>query len=170
MNILLTFVYVSAIFLVLTTLFRATYLRTKKDAIKPYGQLVEVNDGIMHVYSMGHGEKKIVLLAGLGVPLPAVSFSPLMRTLSPRYTVICVEYFGVGFSSETSAPRTSENYSKSATRCKGNQGLAASGRLRSTLRVNAPLHLQCLQRTLCGSISRRGRRDHLPGRVIDCFL
>ncbi len=110
MNILLSIVYVFAIFLVLTTLFRATYLKTKKDSIKPYGQLVEVDDSSMHVYSMGHGEKKIVLLAGLGVPLPSASFSPLMRTLSPRYTVICVEYFGVGFSSETSAPRTSENY------------------------------------------------------------
>ena len=110
MNILLPIVYFFAIFLVLTTLFRATYFKTKKDSIKPYGQLVEVGDGTMHVYSMGHSEKKIVLLAGLGVPLPSASFSPLMRALSQKYTVICVEYFGVGFSSETSAPRTSENY------------------------------------------------------------
>lgn len=102
--------YGLAIFLALTTILRATYLRRKKDALKPYGQLVEVNDGTMHVYSMGHGEKKIVLLAGLGVPLPSASFSPLMRTLSQRYTVICVEYFGVGFSSQTSAPRTSANF------------------------------------------------------------
>ena len=99
-----------AIFLALTTLFRATYLRRKKHATRPYGQLVKVNDGTMHVYSMGEGEKTIVLLAGLGVPLPSASFSPLMRTLSQKHTVICVEYFGVGFSSQTSIPRTNENY------------------------------------------------------------
>lgn len=110
MNILLIFVYVLAIFMVIGTIFRATYLRTKKDGIKPYGHLVEVDDGTMHVYSMGRGEKRIVLLAGLGIPLPSADFSPLMRKLSKSHTVICVEYFGMGFSSESSKPRTCENY------------------------------------------------------------
>jgi pimeloyl-ACP methyl ester carboxylesterase len=35
-----------------------------------------------------------------------------MRKLSENYTVVCVEYFGIGFSSETSKPRTVENYVK----------------------------------------------------------
>lgn len=32
------------------------------------------------------------------------------RKLSEKYTVVCVGYFGVGFSSETAKPRTCENY------------------------------------------------------------
>ncbi len=46
----------------------------------------------------------------MGIPLPSADFGPLMRKLSEKYTVVCVEYFGVGFSSETSKPRTTENY------------------------------------------------------------
>ncbi len=91
-------------------LWRSGYLKKKKQEIEPYGQMVDVNDGNIHVYAMGSGEKKIVLLPGLGIPLPVADFSPLMRTLSKTYTVICIEYFGVGFSSGTSRPRTCENY------------------------------------------------------------
>jgi len=71
---------------------------------------VDVYDGQMHVYSMGNGEKTIVLFPGMGIGLPSADFGPLMRKLSEKYTVVTVEYFGVGFSSETSKPRTSENY------------------------------------------------------------
>lgn len=80
--------------------------------IQPYGKLVEVNGKKMHVYSTGSGEKKIVLLPGLGVSLPSAEFGPLMRELSKDYTVICIEYFGVGFSDEISTPRTNENYTE----------------------------------------------------------
>ena len=77
--------------------------------IAPYGELVEVNGQKMHVYSMGTGETTIVLLPGFGVPLPSADFAPLMRELSKEYTVVCVEYFGIGFSDQTEAPRTNEN-------------------------------------------------------------
>jgi pimeloyl-ACP methyl ester carboxylesterase len=33
-----------------------------------------------------------------------------MRRLSEKHTVVCIEYFGVGFSSQTQRARTSENY------------------------------------------------------------
>ncbi|MFB0920608.1 MAG: alpha/beta hydrolase, partial [Oscillospiraceae bacterium] len=42
--------------------------------------------------------------------LPSAEFGPLMRRLGEEYKVVCVEYFGVGFSSETERPRTCENY------------------------------------------------------------
>lgn len=87
-----------------------TYFKGKFDQLKPYGKLVDVEDGQMHVYSMGNGEKTVVLLPGMGVGLPSADFAPLMRKLSEKYTVVTVEYFGVGFSSGTSRPRTSENY------------------------------------------------------------
>jgi hypothetical protein len=58
--------------------------------IQPYGKLVEVNGKKMHVYSIGSGEKKIVLLPGLCVSLPSAEFDPLMRELRKDYTVICI--------------------------------------------------------------------------------
>lgn len=96
--------------MVIGGLIHATYLRGKLNQIEPYGQLVEAYDGQMHVYAMGSGEQTIVLLAGMGVPLPCAQFGPLMRKLSEKYTVVCVEYFGSGFSSNTSRARTCANY------------------------------------------------------------
>jgi len=110
LKILAVFAVVIAVFLLSGTILHATYFKEKKEQIKPYGQLINVDDGQMHVFSMGNGEKTVVLLPGLGVALPSADFSPLMRKLSENYTVVCVEYFGIGFSSETSKPRTVENY------------------------------------------------------------
>lgn len=98
------------------------YFKGKLEQIKPYGQLVDVDDGQMHVYSMGNGEKTIVLLPGMGVSLPSAEFAPLMRKLSEKYTVVCVEYFGVGFSSETTKPRTCENYVEETRAALGQAG------------------------------------------------
>ncbi|MGE5416891.1 MAG: alpha/beta fold hydrolase [Acidobacteriota bacterium] len=82
------------------------------EAVSPYGQMVEVNGHKMHVYSMGNGEKTIVLLPGFGVSLPSADFGPLMRELSKEYTVVCIEYFGTGFSDQIDTPRTNENYTE----------------------------------------------------------
>lgn len=94
-------VAVISVFMLIGTILQATYFTKKLEQIEPQGQLVNVDDGQMHVYSMGHGKKIIVLLPGMGVSLPFDEFAPLMRKLSEKYTVVCVEYFGVGFSSET---------------------------------------------------------------------
>jgi len=80
------------------------------EKIEPYGQMVDVNGKKIHVYSMGNGEETIVLLPGFGVSLPSADFGPLMRELSTKYTVVTVEYFGIGFSDKTDIPRTNENY------------------------------------------------------------
>jgi pimeloyl-ACP methyl ester carboxylesterase len=84
--------------------------RGELDSIAPYGQLVNVEGGKMHVFSMGNGEETIVLLPGTGVSLPSADFGPLMRKLSEKHTVVALEYFGVGFSDKTDTPRTNENY------------------------------------------------------------
>ncbi|PKM74515.1 MAG: alpha/beta hydrolase [Firmicutes bacterium HGW-Firmicutes-16] len=101
---------VIAVCMIIGAALHATYFKEKLEHIEPYGQLVNVHDGQMHVYSVGSGEKTIVLLPGMGVALPSAEFGPLMRRLSEEYTVVCVEYFGVGFSSETAKPRSCENY------------------------------------------------------------
>lgn len=110
MNILGIIITIIVVFVLIGLLLHSLYFKRKLNKIKPYGELIEVADSKMHVYSMGTGEKLIVLLPGQGVSLPSADFAPLMRKLSKKYTVVCVEYFGVGFSGETSKPRTIENY------------------------------------------------------------
>ncbi len=82
------------------------------EAIEPDGQMVDVNGHKMHVYAMGNGEKTIVLLPGLGTALPSADFGPLMRALSDQYTVVSLDYFGVGFSDQVDTPRTNTNYTE----------------------------------------------------------
>lgn len=86
------------------------FLKDELKAMVPYGQMVDINGNKMHIHSMGNGEKTIVLLPGLGVSLPSADFGPLMRKLSNQYTVVAVEYFGIGFSELTDTPRINENY------------------------------------------------------------
>lgn len=93
-----------------SSILHATYFKNKMERIQPYGELVEVFDGKIHVTQLGSGEKTIVLLPGLGTVLPSADFAPLMRELSKNYHVVCIEYFGMGFSSETERTRTCENY------------------------------------------------------------
>lgn len=88
------------------------FFKDELKSIEPYGQMVEVDGKKMHVFSMGSSKSTIVLLPGWGTALPSADFAPLMRNLSKDYTVVCIEYFGVGFSDQTDAPRTNENYTK----------------------------------------------------------
>lgn len=88
----------------------ATYFQGKKEEVEPYGRMFDVYDGQMHVYKMGGGKETIILLPGMGIGLPSADFGPLMRKLSEKHTVVCVEYFGVGFSSQTQRARTAGNY------------------------------------------------------------
>lgn len=112
--------------LVLTgTILHATYYKGRKEKIQPYGKMIDVYDGQMHLYEMGNKDKKIVLLPGLGIGLPCADFGPLMRSLSEEYTVVCVEYFGVGFSSQTERERTCENYVEEIRTALSNAGYEA---------------------------------------------
>lgn len=103
-------VIVIAIVLMSSSILHNTYYKTQLKNIEPYGQMVEVENKNMHIYSMGDGEETIVLLPGHGVPLPSADFAPLMRKLSEKYKVVAVDYFGMGFSDETDKPRNCENY------------------------------------------------------------
>jgi hypothetical protein len=112
-KIMMIFIIIAAVIAVCMlsgAILQTTHFKGQLEQTKPYGQLVKVYDGQMHVYAMGNGTKTIVLLPGMGIPLPCADFAPLMRKLSDNYTVVCVEYFGVGFSGETARPRTCANY------------------------------------------------------------
>lgn len=111
MKVLLFGFIAFVIFMITGAIYRSFFLRRKWKTIVPYGKMVDIKDGIMHVYSIkGSSNKKIVLLPGLGTPLPSADFAPLMREISQYHTAICIEYFGVGFSSTTSRERSIENY------------------------------------------------------------
>ena len=125
MTILIIAVSAVVLLNIVSFIINKTVFSDELDNISPYGQLVDVNGGKMHVFSMGNGEKTIVLLPGFGVPLPSADFGPLMRALSEEYTVVCVEYFGVGFSDETKTPRTNENYTEEIRKALSLAGFAA---------------------------------------------
>jgi len=88
MLIIVKIVAVIVVLMLIGAILHATYFKGKLQQIKPYGQLVDVDDGQMHVYSMGNGEETIILLPGMGVGLPSADFAPLMRKLSEKYTVV----------------------------------------------------------------------------------
>ncbi len=110
---ILVIIFGAIVLLNLISLFvNQVFFSHELDNLTPYGELVEVNGENMHVYSMGDGEKTIVLLPGFTNPLPSADFAPLMRALAKDYTVVSLEYFGIGFSDETKTSRTNENYTK----------------------------------------------------------
>jgi len=74
------------------------------------GMLVKVQRKNMYVRQMGSGERTIVLLPGLAVPMPTVEFAPLMRELAKKHTVCAIDFFGYGLSDSADTPRTNENY------------------------------------------------------------
>ena len=112
MKIFVALIAIVVVFVLAGAVVRTTYYTKRFAQITPYGELVAVGDGKMHVFFMGNGGKTVVLLPGMGVALPSADFGPLMRKLSEKYTVVSVEYFGVGFSSETARERSCENYTE----------------------------------------------------------
>ena len=109
-KILLVYLILQVASILIFALLHTTYFKKQYEQIEPYGELVDVFDGQMHISTMGEGETTIVILPGLGEGLPGADFAHLMRELSKNYKVVSVDYFGVGFSSETSRERTCNNY------------------------------------------------------------
>jgi len=106
----LAVVALNVILLLTGTVLEATVFEKQLRSLRPYGRLVETENGRIHLTAAGNGEKTVVILPGLGVALPCAEFGPLMRVLSESYTAVTVEYFGTGFSDGTDSPRTSRNY------------------------------------------------------------
>ena len=101
---------IAVVFMLTGTILQATLFKNRIERIEPYGQIVSVSDGTMHLRSIGDGVQTVVLLPGMGVGLPSADMAPLMRKLGEKYTAVIVEYFGTGFSSTTSIPRSSGQY------------------------------------------------------------
>ncbi|MFB0920607.1 MAG: hypothetical protein QMB62_06955, partial [Oscillospiraceae bacterium] len=55
-----------AVCMIIGAILHSTYFKHRLEQIEPYGALVDTYDGQMHVYSIGSGDKTIVLLPGTG--------------------------------------------------------------------------------------------------------
>lgn len=84
-------------------------METDMQKYPPMGQMVDVFDSKMHVYSIGNGDDTIVLLSGWGTTSPTIDYYPLWSRLSQDAQVVVLERFGYGWSEETSRTRTVQN-------------------------------------------------------------
>lgn len=63
---------------------------------------------LMNVYTVGEGEKTIVILPEFGAQSPVIEYKTIVEALRNEYKVAVVEYYGYGYSMSTSVPRTNE--------------------------------------------------------------
>lgn len=69
------------------------------------GEIVEINEHKMHVYSEGEGDNTLVFMAGGGTSSPVLDFKSLYSILSDKYKIAVVEKSGYGFSEESNVDR-----------------------------------------------------------------
>lgn len=72
----------------------------------PNGQLVEINDRKMHVYTEGTGAETLVFMSGGGTSSPVLDFKTLYSRLSDKYRIVVIEKVGYGFSDIADVERT----------------------------------------------------------------
>eukprot|EP00833_Pecoramyces_ruminatium_P011866 jgi/Orpsp1_1/1185898/evm.model.c7180000095907.1 len=83
-----------------------------------YGTKVEVDGLSMSVNIAGEqNNQTIVLIPGLGVAVPYISYKSFTDPLSHDYKVITVEPFGYGLSDDTRKERTNENMTNELHTC-----------------------------------------------------
>lgn len=77
-------------------------IKTKNEAVlrTPLGQLVEIDEKNMCVYTEGEGKSTIVFLSGGGTASPILDFKSLYSQLTDEYKIAVVEKFGYGFSDD----------------------------------------------------------------------
>lgn len=92
-----------------TSIVNAVQTDREVAALKPYGELVDVDGKQMNVAVFGEGEQTIVLTPGAGTASPVADFAPVINGLKDEYRILAVEPFGYGLSDQADTPRTSEN-------------------------------------------------------------
>ena len=76
------------VFLLFSALYHNYQLKNKTEEYPPPGELVEVNNNEMHVYSEGQGDITLVFLPGAGSFIPTIDFKPLWKRMTADYSVI----------------------------------------------------------------------------------
>ena len=80
-------------------------LREEAALYPPPGQLVQVNNRMVHVYGEGQGEVTLVFMAGHGTMSPVLDFKPLWSKLEDEHRVVVVERPGYGWSDVSNSPK-----------------------------------------------------------------
>ncbi|MBR6484017.1 MAG: alpha/beta hydrolase, partial [Clostridiales bacterium] len=106
---LLILLSVLAVFLIVMTVINRIMLK-KEAAVfdKPIGQMVEVDDHNMCVYTEGEGDHTIVFLSGSSIPSPILDYKPLYSRLTDDYRIVVIEKFGYGYSDVVDSERSFE--------------------------------------------------------------
>lgn len=83
------------------------YISKKKDleTYKPVGQLYDINNKKMHIYTGGTGDLTVVFASGLGTVNPYVDFYPLYDDVSKIAKFAVYDRFGYGYSDITDEDR-----------------------------------------------------------------
>lgn len=105
-KVLLVLMCLLLLFLLSIYIYHRIMLNKEKELIsKPLGEMIEVDDGQMCVYTAGNGTCTLVFMSGYGTPSPILDFRPLYSRLTDDFRIVVVEKFGYGFSDETDSPR-----------------------------------------------------------------
>ncbi len=104
-NIILTILGLTVVFLLFSFIRHRILLEGEKDILTPPGQMIDVDGHQMHVYSVGEGDKTLVLMAASGTVCPSLDFKNLYTSLGDDYRIVVVEKFGYGYSDIVNRPR-----------------------------------------------------------------
>ena len=108
-TIILFILALLAAFLLFSFIRHRILLSREKEFLTSPGQMVEVDGHYMHVYSVGKGEKTLVLMSASGTICPSLDFKNLYSVLSDEYRIVVVEKFGYGYSDIVDRPRDVES-------------------------------------------------------------
>ncbi|MBR6880125.1 MAG: alpha/beta hydrolase [Lachnospiraceae bacterium] len=104
-NIILTILGLTVVLLLFSFIRHRVLLEREKDILTPPGQMIDVDGHQMHVYSVGEGDKTLVLMAASGTVCPSLDFKNLYTGLGDDYRIVVVEKFGYGYSDIVNRPR-----------------------------------------------------------------
>ncbi|MBR0426200.1 MAG: alpha/beta hydrolase [Clostridia bacterium] len=86
------------VFLFAVFLYNKIMVKKEEPLLNPLGQIIEVDNHAMSIYTEGSGEKTLVFLSGSGTASPILDFKSLYSLLSDSYRIVVIEKFGYGFS------------------------------------------------------------------------
>ena len=93
-------------FVILSSYFEHRNLVAEEKELHPApGEIVEVDDGEIHVYTEGEGPNTFVLMSGFGTSSPYYDFKALFEELSDDNQIVIIERPGYGWSEISSANR-----------------------------------------------------------------
>ncbi|MBP5450737.1 MAG: alpha/beta hydrolase [Treponema sp.] len=93
------------VFLLFSFIRHKILLAREEALITPPGQMINVDGHKMHVYSVGDGDKTLILMSANGTVCPSLDFKNLYSRLGEQYRIVVVEKFGYGYSDTVNRPR-----------------------------------------------------------------